>query len=57
MAPTDLEIVRASEGMLAILLAGTVAPQAAAWAIDAPPAVRGRLLPRVVDRAPAIRAG
>jgi AcrR family transcriptional regulator len=35
MAPTDLEIVRVSEGMLAILLAGDVAPQAAAWAIDA----------------------
>lgn len=35
MAPTDLEIVRINEGMLAILLAGGVAPQAAAWAIDA----------------------
>jgi AcrR family transcriptional regulator len=35
MAPTDLEIVRLSEAMLAILLAGGVAPQAAAWAIDA----------------------
>ena len=35
MAPTDPEIVRVSEGMLAILLAGGVAPQAAAWAIDA----------------------
>jgi AcrR family transcriptional regulator len=35
MAPTDLEIVRVSEGMLAILLAGGVAPQAAAWAVDA----------------------
>lgn len=35
MAPTDLETVRVSEGMLAILLAGGVAPQAAAWAIDA----------------------
>ncbi|KAA2259549.1 TetR/AcrR family transcriptional regulator [Solihabitans fulvus] len=35
MGPTDLEIVRVSEGMLAILLAGGVAPQAAAWAIDA----------------------
>ncbi len=34
MVPTDLEIVRVSEGMLAILLAGGVAPQAA-WAIDA----------------------
>lgn len=35
MAPTDREIVRVSEGMLALLLAGDVAPQAAAWAIDA----------------------
>jgi AcrR family transcriptional regulator len=35
MVPTDLEIVRVSEGMLAILLAGGVAPQAAAWAIGA----------------------
>ena len=35
MAPTDQETVRVSEGMLAILLAGGVAPQAAAWAIDA----------------------
>jgi AcrR family transcriptional regulator len=35
MAPTHLEIVRVNEGMLAILLAGGVAPQAAAWAIDA----------------------
>jgi AcrR family transcriptional regulator len=35
MAPTDLDAVRVSEGMLAILLAGGVAPQAAAWAIDA----------------------
>jgi AcrR family transcriptional regulator len=35
MAPTDLETVRVSEGMLAILLAGGVAPQAAAWAVDA----------------------
>jgi hypothetical protein len=35
MAPTDLETVRVSEGMLAILLAGGLAPQAAAWAIDA----------------------
>ncbi|MCA1219050.1 TetR/AcrR family transcriptional regulator [Streptomyces sp. 8L] len=35
MAPTDLETVRVNEGMLAILLAGGVAPQAAAWAIDA----------------------
>ncbi|MEU5699378.1 TetR/AcrR family transcriptional regulator [Streptomyces aurantiacus] len=35
MAPTDLETMRVSEGMLAVLLAGGVAPQAAAWAIDA----------------------
>ncbi|SFG47399.1 transcriptional regulator, TetR family [Streptomyces mirabilis] len=35
MAPTDLETLRVSEGMLAILIAGGVAPQAAAWAIDA----------------------
>lgn len=35
MAPTDLETVRVSEGMLAILLAGGVVPQAAAWAVDA----------------------
>jgi AcrR family transcriptional regulator len=35
MAPADREIVRVSEGMLALLLAGGVAPQAAAWAIDA----------------------
>jgi AcrR family transcriptional regulator len=35
MFPTDLEIVRVTEGMLAILLAGGVAPQAAAWASDA----------------------
>src|SRR4051794_33763958 len=35
MVPTDPETLRISEGMLAILLAGEVAPQAAAWAIDA----------------------
>ncbi len=35
MAPTDLEIVRVNEGILAILLAGGIAPQAAAWAADA----------------------
>jgi AcrR family transcriptional regulator len=35
MVPTDLETVRVSEGMLAILLAGGVTPQTAAWAIDA----------------------
>jgi AcrR family transcriptional regulator len=35
MAPTDLEVVRVSEGLLAILLGGGIAPRAAAWAIDA----------------------
>ena len=35
LAPTYLEILRVSEGMLAILLAGGIAPQAAAWGIDA----------------------
>jgi AcrR family transcriptional regulator len=35
MVPTDLEIVRVTEGILAILLAGGVAPQSAAWASDA----------------------
>jgi hypothetical protein len=35
MVPTDLEIVRINEGMLAILLAGGVDPQTAAWTIDA----------------------
>lgn len=34
-APANLDTIRVSEGMLAILLAGGVAPQAAAWAIDA----------------------
>jgi AcrR family transcriptional regulator len=34
VAPTNLETLRVSEGMLAILLAGGVEPQAAAWAID-----------------------
>jgi AcrR family transcriptional regulator len=33
-APTNLDIIRVSEGMLAILLAGGLTPQAAAWAID-----------------------
>jgi AcrR family transcriptional regulator len=33
-APTNLDIIRVSEGMLAILLAGGLDPQAAAWAID-----------------------
>jgi AcrR family transcriptional regulator len=35
MVHTGLETVRVSEGMLAILLAGGVAPQTAVWAIDA----------------------
>jgi AcrR family transcriptional regulator len=35
IVPTNLETLRVSEGMLAILLAGGVAPQAAAWTIDA----------------------
>ncbi|KAA8954300.1 TetR/AcrR family transcriptional regulator C-terminal domain-containing protein, partial [Mycobacterium sp.] len=34
-APTDLETMRVVEGILAILLAGGVRPQAAAWVIDA----------------------
>jgi AcrR family transcriptional regulator len=33
-APSNLDTLRVSEGMLAILLAGGVEPQAAAWAID-----------------------
>ncbi|WP_369214754.1 TetR/AcrR family transcriptional regulator [Streptomyces flavofungini] len=35
MVPTNLETLRVSEGLLAILLAGDVQPQAAAWAMDA----------------------
>ncbi|MFC1420972.1 TetR/AcrR family transcriptional regulator [Streptacidiphilus cavernicola] len=34
MVPTNLETLRVNEGLLAILLAGGVAPQTAAWAID-----------------------
>ena len=34
VAPSNLDIMRVSEGLLAILLAGGVAPQIAAWAID-----------------------
>jgi AcrR family transcriptional regulator len=34
-APSNLDTLRVSEGMLAILLAGGIAPQTAAWAIDA----------------------
>jgi AcrR family transcriptional regulator len=33
-APSNLDTLRVSEGMLAILLAGGIAPQAAAWAVD-----------------------
>ncbi|MFD8910302.1 TetR/AcrR family transcriptional regulator [Streptomyces sp. NPDC059575] len=33
-APSNLDTLRVGEGMLAILLAGDIAPQAAAWAID-----------------------
>jgi AcrR family transcriptional regulator len=32
---TNLDVLRVNEGMLAILLAGGIEPQAAAWAIDA----------------------
>ena len=35
VVPSNLETLRLSEGMLAILIAGGVAPQTAAWAIDA----------------------
>jgi AcrR family transcriptional regulator len=35
MVPTNLETLRVSEGMFAILLAGGIEPQTAAWAIDA----------------------
>ena len=35
VVPTNLETLRVSEGMLGIVLAGGVDPQAAAWAIDA----------------------
>ena len=35
MAPTNLDVLRVNEGMLAILLAGGIEPQTAAWAIDA----------------------
>jgi len=34
MAPTDVEVIRVSEGLLAILLTGGITPQAAAWAVD-----------------------
>jgi AcrR family transcriptional regulator len=35
VVPTNLQTLRVSEGMLAILLAGGVDPQTAAWTIDA----------------------
>lgn len=35
LAPTNLDVLRVSEGMLAILLAGGIEPRTAAWAIDA----------------------
>jgi AcrR family transcriptional regulator len=35
MVPTNLETLRVNEGMFAILLAGGIQPQTAAWAIDA----------------------
>ena len=35
IAPTNVDILRISEGMLSILLAGEVEPQTAAWTIDA----------------------
>src|SRR5215467_1182847 len=35
VAPSNLDTLRISEGMLAILLAGGIDPQAAAWATDA----------------------
>jgi AcrR family transcriptional regulator len=35
MVSTNLDVVRVTEGMLAILLAGGVEPRTAAWAIDA----------------------
>jgi len=35
MVPTNLDVLRVNEAMLAILLAGGIAPQTAAWAIDA----------------------
>ena len=35
MVSTNLDVLRVNEGMLSILLAGGIAPQTAAWAIDA----------------------
>jgi AcrR family transcriptional regulator len=34
VAPSSLDTLRVSEGMLALLLAGGIDPQAAAWAVD-----------------------
>jgi AcrR family transcriptional regulator len=34
VAPSNLDTMRVGEGMLALLLAGGVSPQAAAWALD-----------------------
>jgi AcrR family transcriptional regulator len=34
VAPSNLDTLRVTEGMLAILLAGGIGPQAAAWAMD-----------------------
>jgi AcrR family transcriptional regulator len=34
LAPSNVDTLRVSEGMLAILLAGGISPQTAAWAID-----------------------
>jgi AcrR family transcriptional regulator len=34
VAPSNLDTLRVGEGMLAILLAGGIAPQSAAWALD-----------------------
>ena len=35
VVPTNAQTLRVNEGMLAILLAGGVGPQTAAWAVDA----------------------
>lgn len=35
MVPTNIDTLRVSEGMLAIVIAGGVEPQTAAWAVDA----------------------
>jgi len=35
VVPTNAETLRVNEGMLAVLLTGEVAPQTAAWAVDA----------------------